>query len=145
MKRSQLFPALLFTVISFNSIAENPDQILGVWKSSSDDVIIKIDKIGDEFQGRIVWFKTSNDENIALDQRNPSENLRSMPLKGVKVIQELSFNALKSIWEGGKFYDHEQGKTFECRLELDDLNRIRMIVFEQNQQEALSRTWLRYK
>ncbi len=138
------FITLIFLIgLSMNIKASNPDNIIGVWKSSSDQLMIKIDKIGDQFQGRIVWYKPSGEINSILDEKNPEVRLRKIPLKGNKIIQELSFNPAKSTWEGGTFYNHKDGKKYSCLISLQNSGEIKIIKYIQNNEPAISETWTR--
>lgn len=142
--KSISYTILFFLIgLSINIKASNPDHIIGVWKSSSDQVMIKIDKIGDRFQGRIVWYKPSGEINTILDEKNPEERLRQIPLKGNKIIQELSFNPIKSTWEGGTFYNHKDGKKYLCLISLQNSGEIKIIKYMQNNENAISETWTR--
>ena len=143
MKRYVFLLSVLLVSFSLVVQAENPDQIVGVWKSPSDGLMVKIDKVGDHFQGRIVWISTKHANNPALDENNPDERLQKMPLKGNKIIQELSFNSTKTSWEGGTFYHHVEGKLYNCHISLHSGNQIRITRYIQNQQDGIVETWIR--
>lgn len=123
--------------------AADPEQIVGVWKSSDADLIIKIDKVGDYFQGRIVWIETKATQSLALDENNPDERLQTMPLKGNKIIQELSFNPSELVWDGGTFYYHEEGKLYNCQISLDGSNQLKITRYSATHQDGIAETWIR--
>ena len=143
MKKYILLLSVIFGSLSLIAQAGDPQKILGVWKSPSQGLMIKIDKIGDHFQGRIVWLQTSATNQPALDINNPDERLQKMPLKGNKVIQELSFNAAKTAWEGGTFYNYEEGKLYNCHITLQSDDKIKITRYLHNQQEGIVETWER--
>ena len=136
---------LSIVLISFSLAGQegNPDQIVGVWKSASKGLMIKIDKIGDQFQGRIVWLSANQPDSPVLDKNNPNKQLQKMPLKGNKIIKDLSFNAEKMVWEGGTFYHHEDGKLYNCQISLHNSDRIKITRFLNTQQDAVGETWTR--
>ena len=143
MKKYILSLSVIFSSLSLVSQDGDPHKILGVWKSPSRELMIKIDQIGDHFQGRIVWIQSSNSNQPALDIHNPDERLQKVPLKGNKVIQELSFNAAKTVWEGGTFYNYEEGKLYNCLITLQSDDKIKITRYLNNQQDGIDETWER--
>lgn len=61
MKRYIFLLLLFFSGFSLASQAGSPGQIVGVWKSSNNKFMVKIDKVGNYFQGRIVWIEIANE------------------------------------------------------------------------------------
>jgi len=145
MKRYVFLLSIVLSSCSLVAQAGDPDQIVGVWKSPTAGVMIKIDKVGNYFQGRIVWLNTADGNQFALDTNNPDERLKKMPLKGNKVIQELSFNSSKAVWEGGTFYKYEEGKLYNCQITLYSSDQIKITRYIHNQQDGVVETWMRQK
>lgn len=117
---------LLLLFISLPVLAENGDQLVGVWKPSEGTALVKIDKIGNKFYGRIVWLQEPNDEsgNPKTDKNNPDESLRSTPLKGYRILKDFEYDADEKIWKDGTIYDPKNGSTYNCKIELKDDNTI---------------------
>lgn len=144
MKRYVFLLSFLLSSYSFLATqAGNPDQIVGVWKSSNNGIMIKIDKVGDHFQGRIVWLEENSGNQPLLDEKNPDERLRKMPLKGNKVIQKLKFNSSEVLWEGGTFYNYKEGRLYNCNISLQRSDQIKITRFSQNQLDGVTETWTR--
>ncbi|NJN24663.1 MAG: DUF2147 domain-containing protein [Cyclobacteriaceae bacterium] len=144
MKRHIFFLSLLYSAFALDAVAEeNPDKIIGVWKSDADGLMVKIDKVGDHFQGRIVWIESGDDQGLVCDEKNPDKRLASMPLKGNKIIQELNFNAAESIWDGGTFYSYKEGKRYRCRIKLSNENQISIQKILKGNQATASEIWIR--
>jgi len=143
MKRYFFLLSIILGSCSLIAQANDPDQIVGIWKSPSEGLMIKIDKVGSHFQGRIVWLNIAEKGQPALDENNPDEKLQKIPLKGNKVIQELSFNASEIVWEGGTFYNHEEGKLYNCHISLQSEDRIRITRYIQSHQDGIEETWIR--
>lgn len=125
--------------------AGDSDKIVGLWKSSSQQVMIKIDKVGDHFQGRIVWLGDSGENGMTLDENNPNMQLRSLPLKGNKIIQDLTFNPSATHWEGGTFYNYTEGKNYNCTIDMQTADIIKITKFVQNRQNGQIETWTRQR
>ena len=71
MKRYFLLLTILMNAMAISAQGEESDKIVGVWKSPDKNLMIKIDKIGDQFQGRIVWVAQNGRNQIQLDENNP--------------------------------------------------------------------------
>ncbi len=143
MKKNIFLLTIFFCGFCLAAQAGNPDQIVGIWKSPSNELMIKIDKVGNHFQGRIIWLELRGGNNPTLDENNPVEGLRRMPLKGNKIIQKISFNSSKSIWDGGTFYNHKEGITYHCQITLHTGDQIKINNFIQNHQDGKVETWTR--
>ena len=142
MKRYFFLLSLLYCAFSFVASAGDPDQIIGIWKSSNEDLIVKIDKVGDHFQGRIVWLGSKGGSQPELDERNPNERLKRLPLKGNKIIKELSFNPSASVW-GGTYYNYKEGRVYRCQITFHGNDLIKITKFDQSKQDGIAENWIR--
>ena len=53
---------LLFLLTSsFSNLADNPDAIVGVWKTGEGTAMVRIYKNGEKYQVKVVWLKEPND------------------------------------------------------------------------------------
>ncbi len=97
-----------------NAIAQN--EIEGVWKSQSEGYMIKISSLGSTYQARIVWLENEKDSrgNIRLDEKNPNEKFRKLPIKGLKILTGLSYDGSKNKWVNGEIYLPDEGKYYTC-------------------------------
>ena len=143
MKRHYFLTPLFYCSFFLTANAVQPDQISGIWKSSSEDLIVKIDKVGNHFQGRIIWIESDGDHQFVLDEKNPVEHLAKMPLKGSKIIKELTFNPNELTWDGGTFYSYQDGKRYQCRVNLNNENQIQISKFLTDQQASKAEVWIR--
>jgi uncharacterized protein (DUF2147 family) len=145
MKRYAYLLSIIISSASVTAQAVDSDNIIGLWKSSDQQVMIKIDKVGNHFQGRIVWLEDSENGKIRLDENNPSQQLRSLPLKGNKIIQDLSFNPSSLQWQGGTFYNYSEGRNYNCIITMERPDLIKITKFVHNQEEGSVETWTRQK
>jgi uncharacterized protein (DUF2147 family) len=143
MKRYTLLLLIFFYTVSFGGQVSDADKIIGVWKSPDNSYMIKIDKIGNHFQGRIVWLSSNGQSKMKLDVNNPNEQLRNLPLKGNKIIEKLSYSSSESLWNGGTFYSFTEGKVYNCQISLHSSNQIKILKYIRNQQEGKTETWTR--
>lgn len=143
MKRYAFLLSIILCGFSLHPQTGNENSIVGIWKSSSENVMIKIDKVGDYFQGRIVWLNENASNQPMLDVNNPDKHRQEIPLKGNMIIRELSFNSADIVWEGGTFYHHQEGKLYNCKIELHSPQKMKIKRYVQNPQNGVAETWVR--
>lgn len=134
--------ALFFTITSY---AGDPDKLVGIWKPSDGRSMIKIEKIGSKFYGRIVWLIEPNDENgkPRVDVNNPEESLRSTPLKGYRILKDFTYNDKDELWVDGTIYDPKNGSTYNCKIELKEDNVIEVRGFIGTEVFGRTDVWTR--
>ncbi len=124
MKNLTLFIFAFF--LCFISYAGDPDKLIGIWKPSDGRSMLKIEKIGNKFYGRVVWLLEPNDDdgNPRTDVNNPDESLRSTPLKGYRLLKDFVYDEKEELWLDGTIYDPKNGSTYNCKIELKEDNVI---------------------
>ncbi|NQU63714.1 MAG: DUF2147 domain-containing protein [SAR324 cluster bacterium] len=100
--------------------AADPDAVLGLWLTNKepDATQIEIVKCGEKYCGKIAKTKTVG----ALDKENPDESLRSRKLVGLDMIYDFVYDAEDNRWTDGFIYNPEDGKTYDCRMWLEEAN-----------------------
>ena len=119
---SALCALLLFS----GNLHANGDNLVGVWKPSNGRSMVKIDKIGSKYYGRVVWLLEPNDESgePRTDINNPDESLRDTPLRGYRLLKDVTYKEDEKVWTDGTIYDPNNGSTYNCTIELKDDNTI---------------------
>lgn len=115
---------LLAATTSFAQDAS--DKIVGLWEPSSGKARVKIEKVADKYFGRIVFLKEPNDPATGepkTDKNNPDESIRSVPLKGLRMLKDFEFTG-KNEWANGTIYDPENGSTYSCVIKMKDDNTL---------------------
>jgi uncharacterized protein (DUF2147 family) len=125
--KSLLFICSLFLTASF-SIAQvsEQDRLLGIWEPSNGKARVKIEKIGEKYYGKIVWLREPNDPNTGqpkVDKNNPDVSLRTVPLKGYRLLKDFKYLG-KDQWDSGTIYDPENGSTYKCIIKMTDNNTL---------------------
>ena len=108
------------------SIADNPDAVVGVWKTGDGNAIVRIYKNADKYQGKIVWLKEPNDPETGkpkLDKNNSTETLQNRPLIGLLNIYGFKFIE-KNLWDEGNIYDPKSGNTYSCTIKMLNANTL---------------------
>ncbi len=123
---------ILYCAYSPNTAAQSSNAIIGRWIAlPKKNVIVEVYKDKDEFKGRVVWFKDTDDKNkpmnIRTDEKNPDTNLRSRKLLGMAVLEKLVYNPKLNMWEHGQIYDALSGKEWSSMAWLaeKDLLKVR--------------------
>lgn len=113
-KLFQLF--LIFFCLQATAFAQTneADNILGTYMSAGDKGKVVITKNGDHYNGKLVWSVTPG----ALDKNNPVESERTKKLAGKQILTGFVYTG-KNVWEKGKIYDPENGKTYSCKITLN--------------------------
>lgn len=113
--------------------AQNND-VLGLWKNNEQGYIVKISKVGNSLNGRIVWLKNEAGPNgdPVLDSNNPNEKMRRLPLKGNKILTDFTYNNSAEIWEGGTFYDFTKGKYYQSKIKMQN-EKIELMYSDKGQ------------
>ncbi|GAP43747.1 uncharacterized protein conserved in bacteria [Lentimicrobium saccharophilum] len=97
-----------------------PKDITGYWLTANKASIIHFTKTGDVYNGKIVWLRQPNDKSgkPVRDVNNPNKAKRNNPVLGTQMVYNLKYNAAKKIYEGGKAYQPQTGRTFDCKAKV---------------------------
>lgn len=111
-------------IMSFTGADATADKLVGVWEPSNGRSRIKVEKIGNKYYGKIVWLKEPLDpisKKPKTDKNNPDTSMRSVPLKGYRILKDFVFKG-KNEWSEGTIYDPENGSTYNCVINMKDDN-----------------------
>ena len=95
------------------------DTPIGIWETGESHV--EIYRCGEMFCGRIVALDEPLDKDgrRKTDRNNPDPVLRSRPLIGLDLIIGFTREG-DDEWAGGTIYDPRNGKTYKCRMSLQE-------------------------
>ena len=125
MKSLWLLCGLMVTMLTTASAQDNGDQLIGLWEPSNGKARVKVEKIGSKYYGKIVWLREPKDPQTKqpkVDKHNPDESMRSVPLKGYRMLKDFVFKS--SEWTDGSIYDPESGSTYSCVIKIKDENTL---------------------
>lgn len=125
---------MLHCSASLNTTAQNSNAIIGKWIAlPKKNVIVEVYKDQDEFKGRVVWFRDTDDKskpmNVRADEKNPDKSLRSRKLLGMEVLRKLVYNPQTNKWEHGEIYDALSGKKWSSMAWLPQDNLLKVSGF----------------
>lgn len=104
------------------------DSIEGFWLTEDGNSIVEVYRTdADVLQGRLVWIDESKNKKDApiVDKNNPDKSLRSRPLVGIDMLNDLVPENDK--WRG-KLYAPKRGKTLDAEIGLVDDNQMKITV-----------------
>lgn len=115
--------ACLFSFSLFANAHAQKHAIEKTWYNAEKTSRIRIFKATDgKFYGKIVWLQTPNDPNgnPRTDKENPDAAKKSKPLMDLLILTGFSSTKDPNVFEGGKVYDPNNGKTYCGKLTLKD-------------------------
>lgn len=115
-------------VLSFTKQQTNADAIIGSWKNGEGTGVIQIYKNGEKYQGKITWLKEPNDPETGkpkLDKNHPDEKNHTRPVMGLVNMWGFASTSGKE-WTGGKIYDPKNGKTYSCKIAMENNNTLKV-------------------
>lgn len=107
-----------------------PKDITGYWLTANKGAIIQFYKEGAYYHGKVVWQKQSMNKKgkPITDVNNPDKSKRKNPVIGSRMIYNLKFNPKTKMYEGGKAYQPQSGRTFDCKAKLVKNNDVMEIT-----------------
>jgi uncharacterized protein (DUF2147 family) len=117
---------VLITATSFRVADDNPDALIGVWKTGEGNALVRIYKNGDNYQGKVVWLKEPIDPETGkpkVDKNHPEEASRTRPLLGLINIWGFKY-VEKNKWDEGNIYDPKNGNTYSCTIKMINQNTL---------------------
>lgn len=114
----------IFILLIFGSLsatAQTADKIVSRWLNQEKDAAVEIYKKGNKYFGKIVWMQKEDNGDIRYDDNNPDATLRKRRLKNADILKDFTFNG-SDTWDGGTVYDPKNGKTYSCKMWMQDGN-----------------------
>ena len=96
-------------------------NLIGVWETPEAKSNVEVYECGAALCGRLISLKEPIDEdgNEKLDRRNKDETMRSRPVVGIELLTGFVADG-PGKWSDGRIYNPEDGKTYKCKLTLQD-------------------------
>ncbi len=135
------------------ALAQNPDAVLGKWLIEEKDAQIEVFSCEGKICGKIVWLKEpnfpANDSKgmpgkPKVDRENPDPAKRDRPLLGMNVVWGFTHSG-GNVWEGGSIYNSREGKTYKCKMTLEDPDKLKVRGFIGISLIGKTNVWTRVK
>lgn len=130
MKKITLLIIASLSIIFSAKAQKNADDIVGVWLTGSGKGHVKIDKVGNYYFGRLVWLKEplNAEGKPKLDKNNEDVSKRSKTVLGMQLLGGFEWKN-DNLWDNGNIYDPENGKTYNCKIDLENANTMNVRGF----------------
>jgi uncharacterized protein (DUF2147 family) len=135
-----LLTAVLFVIsmafANSTSAQGKPDKILGYYLTFDDEtgaeksqVQIYKDANG-KYYGKIVWLKEPmKNGKPKVDDKNPDPKLQSRATMGLEILKGFKFDKSGEEWNDGSIYNPASGKTYNCYINFESANKIKIRGF----------------
>ncbi len=152
MSKTRLVLATFFVVaLAFVVWAgDGGDAVVGLWRTApSPDgaAIVKIVREGKTYHGTIVWLEKplygpgeERPGQPKVDLNNPDPKLRERPVLGLEILQGFRY-AGGAKWKNGTIYDPSNGKTYKCKMWLDEPGTLKVRGYIGFSLLGRSETW----
>lgn len=124
MKITQLITGLLLSCLSMAAFAG--DSPVGLWRTIDDSSgkersLVRIVEINGELRGTIEkLFREPGEEPNPNCEKCPGDK-KNKPVIGMTILTGLKKD--KDQWSGGEILDPQNGKTYRCKMWLEDKGR----------------------
>jgi len=121
-------------------VAQQPGPILGRWLTQPGDGIIEITRAADNtYQGIIIGGNAPH----RVDEHNPDPARRQLPLLGQIILRGMHEDGDGAL-AGGTIYEPDTGRTYKCRIESLDHDRLKVRGFIGVSLLGRSQVWTRF-
>ena len=132
---------LLWAAGSGALLAQQASPVLGRWLTQPGDGIIEITRAGDNtYQGTIIGGNAPH----RVDEHNPDAARRQQLLLGQVILKDMHEDG-ESALAGGTIYEPDTGRTYKCRIETLDHDRLKVRGFIGISLLGRSQVWTRFK
>ncbi len=100
-----------------------PADPAGQWRTPAG-AVIRVERCGAAWCGRIVSLQPIAGNPRALDGRNKDAGKRARTLNGLTILWGVTGDAPK--WSGGQVYNPEDGGTYSASITLDGADMLKM-------------------
>ena len=114
MKRIRL--VLIFSLFISSAFAQDAQKIAGIWWNDTKTSKIEVKEENGKFIGTVVYINPSKyvKGEPEKDFNNPDPKLRVKSRLGLQILSGLKYNSSEKEWQGGRIYDPDNGKTYDC-------------------------------
>jgi len=136
-KAFTVFSLAILVFLASNAAAQKPEAIVGKWLVEEKDSQIEIYPCEGKFCGKIIWLKEPNypaDDSKGMagkpkvDRENPEASKRGNPILGMNLVWGFTHSG-ENVWEGGFIYNPREGKTYKCKMTLENPDRLKVRGF----------------
>ena len=117
-----LFAGIIFSGFQTNAQSFKEIDILGYWLNEDKDAKVEITVVDGKYFGKIVWLDEPIEPETGLpkvDDENSDPELAKRPVMGLQLLKDFEYEG-EDIWMGGTIYDPKNGKTYKCKMTMQE-------------------------
>lgn len=120
--------AIILSLFLMCSLFMTAQSIMGTWKTIDDNSgeersYVEVYEKDGKVYGKIT--KLLDEEPASLICTECKDYRKDKPILGMEIITGMEANGTKN-WKGGKIMDPENGKSYSCKLWLDDSGTLKV-------------------
>ena len=135
MKKRIAAMVTCFIMTAATAFAAGPENLLGIWTTEEAKSRVQIFKCGAKYCAKIIALKEPFYTDPAdgpvgsakVDLHNKDAARRKVPIIGLQIMEGFT-QTEDSAWGNGTIYDPENGKTYQCKINLEG-NRLNVRGF----------------
>ncbi len=114
MKRFGLI--LVLCLLISQAFAQDAQKIVGIWWNAEKTSNIEVKEENGKFVGTVIFIIPEKYVNgqPQKDDQNPDVKLRTRSRLNMQILSGLKYNSADKEWQGGRIYDPNSGKTYDC-------------------------------
>ena len=120
MKRIGL--VLFVSLMMSQAFAQDALKITGIWWNDTKTSKIEVKEENGKLIGTVIYINPDKYVNgePEKDFNNPDTKLRTKSRLGLQILSGLKYNSADKEWQGGRIYDPDNGKTYDCFAWFED-------------------------
>jgi uncharacterized protein (DUF2147 family) len=110
-----------------------PDKIVGYYLTLDDETQAEKSQVqiykdaNGKYYGKIVWLKEPlKNGKPKVDDKNPDVKLQKRAIIGLEILKGFKFDNSSEEWVDGTIYNPSSGKTYNCYINFESANRIKI-------------------
>lgn len=124
-----------FSLVFTNTLRaqSKADKIVGYYLTYDDDTKAEKSQVQifktttGKYFGKIVWLKEPlKDGKPKVDDKNPNVKLQSRAIIGLEILKSFVYDEASNEWNDGTIYNPTSGKTYNCYINFESPNRIKI-------------------
>jgi uncharacterized protein (DUF2147 family) len=128
MKSKIIITLFFFATITNNTKAQSlsGNEIIGIWQPQDKSILVSIYEVNSKYNAKVRDYL--GNRITKKDVNNPDVKLRNLYVSDVMIIRDMVFDG--DSWTGGEIYDPSKGEIYSCKIEMVDLNTIKVTGYK---------------
>lgn len=125
--------AISMVLANTSSAQGKPDKIVGYYLTYDDETNAEKSQVqiykdaNGKYYGKIVWLKEPlKNGKPKVDDKNPDVKLQNRAIIGLEMLKGFKFDKSSEEWNGGSIYNPSSGKTYNCYINFESANKIKI-------------------